>query len=89
MAADRGGDIVEIDGETFGFDDELFDLLPEKVGTLRGGGAGELGDDSADAGMGFEKSVVQQLGDDFVCGVGIDLQVAGQSSDGWKGFSGN
>ena len=88
MASNCCGDVVEIDREALGFDDELFDLRTEEICALGRGGAGELCDDRSYAGAGFEQAIVQELGDDLVGSVRVDFEVAREGAYGGKRFSG-
>ncbi len=88
MLSDAGEDVVAGDAEALGFNDELLDLATEELGALFAGGVGERGDDVAYSGAGLEEAVADQLSDDFVGGVGVDLELAAEGADGGKGIAG-
>jgi hypothetical protein len=65
--------------------------VAEEMGALSAvlaGGVGEGGDDGTDAGMGFEESLVDEVGDYLVGGVGVDVELAAQGADGGEGIAG-
>ena len=56
---------VEVDAEPFGFDNELLELLAEKLRLFGFGGRGTAGNDSSRTGVDFEKAGIDEAGDDF------------------------
>jgi hypothetical protein len=86
--ADCRRDVIEVNRQPLGFDDEFFDLRAQKICALRSGGARKLCDHSSYAWAGFEKAIIEQLGNDLMGSVGIDLEFARECSYRRKGFSG-
>ena len=80
--------ILKIDAEALAFDDEFLELLPEKIGFFGFGGGRALGDKGSGAGTNFEKAGVNEAGDDFMGGVGIDFELSAESADGGKFVAG-
>jgi hypothetical protein len=81
-------EVVVFYAEALGFDDELFYLLAEELGALFAAGVGEGRNYSADAGMGFEQTFGDEMGDDLMGGVWVDLEVFAEGADGGEWISG-
>ena len=86
-------DVVEVNVETFGFDNKLLDFV------FSFGGSGTPGDSRSRTGTDFEKASIDKAGDNLVCCVRIDFEfpaedadrrkiVAGTESTGDDGFCG-
>lgn len=80
--------ILKIDTEALGFDDELLELVLEEIGFFGPGGGGPSRDNGSRTRTNLEETGVDEAGDNFVGGVGIDFEFAAESSDGWKLVSG-
>jgi hypothetical protein len=80
--------VRKIDTEALGFDDEFLDLLAEEIGFFGFGGGGTLGDNGDGAGANFEEARVNEAGDDFVGGVGVDFELAAECADRGKFVTG-
>ena len=87
MLADGLNEIVAVEVEFSGLDDDAFHFIVEqKAELLFGGGAG-VGDHRADAGLNHQQSLVGQSSDCFLGGIGIDAQLLAEHADGWKFIS--
>ena len=80
--------VFKVDAETLGFDDELLKLMLEELCFLRFGGGGTHGDDSSGTRANLEKAGIDETGDDFVSGVGIDFELAGKGAHRGKFVTG-
>jgi len=86
MSAECGCHIVQIDRKAFGFNNQCFNLGSEKVGPLDSRRPRQFRDNGSNTGARFQQTVVQQLRDHLVRGVGIDLQLTRKHPDRGERF---
>ena len=88
MIGERFLHVVERNRQALGLDDELLDLVGEKVGALFACGVWKDRDDIADAWRRFEEAFADEVRDDLVGGVGVDLEFLREGSHGREGVPG-
>ena len=74
--------VLKIDAEAFTFDDQFLELLFEEICSFGFGRGRALGDNGHRTGANFEETGVGKTGDYFVRGVGIDLELFAEGTDG-------
>jgi len=74
-------DVVEVNVETFGFDNKLLDFVLEEIGFFSFRGSGTPGDSRSRTGTDFEKASIDKAGDDLVCCVRIDFEFPAEDAD--------
>jgi len=87
MVGDGLGDVVQIQAQFLGLDNELFQLSSQQPSAFGGGGRGGRGHDGTDARQDFQHPLGHQLRDDFVSRVGIDPQLLTQRTDRREGVA--
>jgi hypothetical protein len=80
--------VLELDTETLGFDNELFKFVLEEIGFFGFGGGRALGDHGNGAWANFEQTGVDETGYDFVGGIGVDFEFPAERADGGKFVAG-
>ena len=78
---ERRRNLVAVEAEPLGLDDELLDFRLEQALALARRRRPRRPDRGADAGRDLEQAVLEQQGDDLVCGVGVDLELAAQRAN--------
>lgn len=81
MPGDGFLNVLQVDTETLGFNNKLFEFVTEQIGFFRARGGGTNGDNWSGATANFEESGVDETGNDFVSRVGIDFEFAAESAD--------
>jgi hypothetical protein len=76
--------VREIDAEALALDDEFLEFMFEEFCFFGFGGGRALGDNGNRARASFEETGVDEAGDYFVGGVGIDFELPAEGADGGK-----
>lgn len=87
MIGEGLGEIFQFEAEPLRFHNNRLDLTFEQAGFLAPGGLRACGYDGAQAGADFEKAIGNKTGDNFVGGIGIDLELPAESADGGEGIA--
>jgi len=74
-------DVVVVNAESLGFNNNLLDFVLEETGFFGFGGGGALGDNRGGTGTDFEKAGIDKAGNDLMCCVRVDFEVAAEDAD--------
>ena len=81
-------DVLQLDTDAQGFDDQLLDFVLQQPLAVAGAGRRPRGHDRADAGLHLEPAFLNQMLNDLVRRVGMDLQLGRERADRGKGLAG-
>ena len=83
----RFNEVFHFKSHAFGLHDELFDIPLKQPLPVRSRSSGRFRDGGSHSRTRLEPSLLNEVLNDTMRGVGVDLELGCKRSDGWKGLS--